>query len=263
MLSLASDISGQDLGTEPVSVVYWLIENVSHVPPGRAFVFSEPPVYKLQRKITVSVSALAPRFEGGGAAERGRARPRETVQPLGGERCRGRETTRILLRAMAKGDTASFCSRREVRAVAVRRGAIGIGERYCLQLWALVWFGVGAKIWGGGAAQCSCPRQRKTVQQVRGARGFRQMRALLPSVNAQSFCRWKCCYFEHPVRGARGLWCAMLQSGAALLVSGIAYSFGRLSGSALAAGRRSVVVRGNGRRCIRCEVRAVSGRCER
>jgi len=84
-----------------------------------------------------------------------------------------------------------FCSRREVREVAFRRGAIG--ERYCLQLWALVWFGVGAKIWGGGAAQCSCPRQRKTVRPVRGARGFRQMRALLPSVNAKCFCKGKCC----------------------------------------------------------------------
>ena len=50
-----------------------------------------------------------------------------------------------------KGDTASLCSRREVREVADRRGAIG--ERYCLQLWALVWFGVGAKMWEwrGGA----------------------------------------------------------------------------------------------------------------
>ena len=153
MPSLASDISAQDHGTEPVSDVYWLIENVNPVPPGRAFVFSGPPVYKLQRKITVSVSALAPRFEGGGAAECGRARPRETVRPVGGERCRGREPSRILqlLRAMAKGDTASLRSRREVREVADRRGAIG--ERYCLQRWAPVWFGVGAKIWEwrGGA----------------------------------------------------------------------------------------------------------------
>ena len=64
--SLASDIAGQDLGTGPVSDVYWLIGNVNPAPPGRAFVFSGPPVYKLQRKITVSVSALAPGFEGGG-----------------------------------------------------------------------------------------------------------------------------------------------------------------------------------------------------
>ncbi len=64
--SLASDIAGQDLGTGPVSDVYWLIGNVNPVPPGRAFVFSGPPVYNLQRKITVSVSALAPGFEGGG-----------------------------------------------------------------------------------------------------------------------------------------------------------------------------------------------------
>ena len=31
-----------------------------------------------------------------------------------------------------------------------------------------------------GAAQCSSQRQRKTVQPARGARGFRQMRALMP-----------------------------------------------------------------------------------
>ena len=56
-----------------------------------------------------------------------------------------------MLRAMAKGDTVSLCGRREVFEVAVRRGAIG--ERDCLQLWVLVWFGVGAKIWEwrGGA----------------------------------------------------------------------------------------------------------------
>ncbi len=64
--NLALDISGQDLCTEPVGDVYWLIGTVNHVQPGRAFVFSGPPVYKLQRKITVYVSALAPRFEGGG-----------------------------------------------------------------------------------------------------------------------------------------------------------------------------------------------------
>ena len=75
---------------------------------------------------------------------------------------------------------------------------------------------------------------------------------------------------ETPRVSAAGERCAQLQSGAALLVlvSGIAYSCGRLSGSALAprfgvAGRRSVVVRGNGRRCSRCGVRAVPGRCER
>ena len=132
--------------------MYWLIGTVNPAPPGRAFVFSGPSVYKLQRKIAVSVSALAPGFGGGGAAERGRARPRETVQPVGGERCRSREPALILLRAnMAKRDTASLCGRREVCEVAFRRGAIG--ERYCLQLWALVWFGVGAKIWEcrGGA----------------------------------------------------------------------------------------------------------------
>ena len=56
----------------------------------------------------------------------------------------------------------------------------------------------------GGAAQCSCPGQRKTVHPVRGARGFRQMRALLPSVNANSLCKGKCCYFLQPARGARG-----------------------------------------------------------
>ena len=56
----------------------------------------------------------------------------------------------------------------------------------------------------GGAAQCSCPRQRKTVHPVRGARGFRQMRAPLPSVNANSLCKRKCCYFLQPARGARG-----------------------------------------------------------
>ena len=36
-----------------------------------------------------------------------------------------------------------------------------------------------------GAAQCSCRRQRKTVQPVRGARGSRQMRALvMPGASA-------------------------------------------------------------------------------
>jgi hypothetical protein len=131
--------------------MYWLIGTVNPAPPGRAFVFSGPSVYKLQRKIAVSVSALAPGFGGGGAAERGRARPRETVQPVGGVRCRSREPTPILLRAMAKGDTASLCGMREVREVAARRGAIG--DRYCLQLWAPVWFGGGARIWEwrGGA----------------------------------------------------------------------------------------------------------------
>ena len=193
MQSLASDISGQDLCTEPVSDVYWLIESVNPVPPGRAFVFSGPPVYKLQRKITVSVSALAPRFEGGGAAERGRARPRETVWPVGGERCRRREPSRILqlLRAMAKGDTASLRSRRAVREVADRRGAIG--ERYCLQRWRFSGSALVPRFGSGGAAQCSCPMQRKTVQPVRGARGFGQMWALLPSVNAKCFCKGKCC----------------------------------------------------------------------
>ena len=130
MQSLAPNIAGQDLGPGSVSDVYWLIENVNPVSPGRAFVFSGPPVYKLQRKITASASALAPGYEGGGAAERGRAQPRETVQPVGGEQCSSRETTLILLRAMAKGDTASLCGRREVREVADRRGAIG--GRYCL-----------------------------------------------------------------------------------------------------------------------------------
>ena len=103
---MPSNISGQDLGTEPVSDVYWLVGAVNLEQAGRAFVFSGPPVYKLQRKITVSVLALAPRYlryEGGGAAERGRATPRETVQPVGGERCRSREPALILLRVnMAK-----------------------------------------------------------------------------------------------------------------------------------------------------------------
>ena len=87
MQSLAPNIAGQDLGPGSVSDVYWLIENVNPVPPGRAIVFSGPPVYKLQRKITVSVSALAPRFGGGVAVQCSCTSQRNlTVQPARGAR---------------------------------------------------------------------------------------------------------------------------------------------------------------------------------
>ena len=148
--NLASDISGQDLCTEPVVDVYWLIENVNPVQPGRAFVFSGPPVHKCSEKLPCTFRRWRQDLR---AAERDRSMPRETVHSVEGERCRRWEPTQIiLLRALTQGDTAGLCSGREVSEGAARRGAI-IGERYCLQQWALIWFGVGSTIWGwrGGA----------------------------------------------------------------------------------------------------------------
>ena len=83
--NLASDISGQDLCTEPVVDVYWLIENVNPVQPGRAFVFSGPPVHKCSEKLPCTFRRWRQDLR---AAERDRSMPRETVQSVEGERCR-------------------------------------------------------------------------------------------------------------------------------------------------------------------------------